>query len=94
MNILLKNMLDVFIGGLSYWAIGWGLAYGEGITTNPTLVSKVMITYEGGNLFSGGSQFFTYQLPYSLYPQMFFQVYTRLAICIVYQGCSIWGDEG
>jgi len=29
-NILIKNMLDVFIGGLSYWAIGWGLAYGEG----------------------------------------------------------------
>ena len=23
-------MLDAFIGGLSYWAIGWGLAYGEG----------------------------------------------------------------
>ena len=27
-NILIKNMLDAFIGGLSYWAIGWGLAYG------------------------------------------------------------------
>ena len=21
-------MLDVFIGGVSYWALGWGLAYG------------------------------------------------------------------
>ena len=29
-NILIKNMLDVFIGGGSYWALGWGLAYGEG----------------------------------------------------------------
>ena len=29
-NILIKNMLDALIGGLSYWAIGWGLAYGEG----------------------------------------------------------------
>merc|ERR1712079_506908 len=29
-NILIKNMLDAFIGGVSYWAIGWGLAYGEG----------------------------------------------------------------
>jgi len=28
-NILIKNMLDAFIGGVSYWAIGWGLAYGE-----------------------------------------------------------------
>ena len=29
-NILIKNMLDAFIGCVSYWAIGWGLAYGEG----------------------------------------------------------------
>jgi Amt family ammonium transporter len=27
-NILIKNMLDAFIGAASYWAIGWGLAYG------------------------------------------------------------------
>lgn len=27
-NILIKNMLDAFIGATSYWAIGWGLAYG------------------------------------------------------------------
>jgi len=29
-NILLKNTLDAFIGGVAYWAIGWALAYGEG----------------------------------------------------------------
>jgi len=29
-NILIKNMLDAFIGAVTYWAIGWGLAYGEG----------------------------------------------------------------
>ena len=23
-------MLDALIGGLSYWAIGWGLSYGKG----------------------------------------------------------------
>ena len=28
-NILIKNMLDCLIGGLSYWAIGWAVAYGE-----------------------------------------------------------------
>lgn len=28
-NILIKNVLDAFIGACSYWAIGWGLAYGE-----------------------------------------------------------------
>ena len=29
MNILIKNMLDAFIGGVSYWAVGYALAYGE-----------------------------------------------------------------
>jgi len=29
-NILLKNLLDLFFGAISYWAIGWGLAYGPG----------------------------------------------------------------
>ena len=29
-NILIKNMLDCLIGGLSYWAIGWAVAYGAG----------------------------------------------------------------
>ncbi len=28
MNILIKNMLDALIGGVSYWAVGWALAYG------------------------------------------------------------------
>jgi len=29
-NILIKNMLDAFIGAVSYWALGWALAYGAG----------------------------------------------------------------
>lgn len=29
-NILIKNMLDVFIGGLAYWLVGYPLAFGEG----------------------------------------------------------------
>merc|ERR1719266_2353696 len=28
-NILIKNMLDALIGGISYWAIGWAIAYGK-----------------------------------------------------------------
>merc|ERR1712156_1402762 len=28
-NILIKNMLDLLIGGVSYWAIGWAIAYGN-----------------------------------------------------------------
>ncbi|XP_059178366.1 putative ammonium transporter 1 [Physella acuta] len=29
-NILLKNYLDSFVAGISYWAIGWAFAYGYG----------------------------------------------------------------
>ncbi|CAL4082578.1 unnamed protein product, partial [Meganyctiphanes norvegica] len=29
-NILIKNILDVFLGGLAYWIIGFPLAFGEG----------------------------------------------------------------
>ena len=50
-------MLDAFIGATSYWAIGWGLAYGE-----------------GGNLFCGGSEYFSYSMEYEKYPKWFFQV--------------------
>lgn len=28
-NILIKNILDVLLGAIAYWVIGWGLAYGE-----------------------------------------------------------------
>src|SRR5690606_1679704 len=27
-NILMKNVLDCCIGGLLFWAVGWGIAYG------------------------------------------------------------------
>merc|ERR1712018_559076 len=29
-NIQIKNMLDAFIGAVSYWALGWALAHGAG----------------------------------------------------------------
>ena len=32
-NILIKNMVDVLIGGVSYWAIGWGLSFGRGTSS-------------------------------------------------------------
>jgi len=28
-NIMMKNAVDVLLGGLSYWAVGYGLSYGE-----------------------------------------------------------------
>ena len=32
-NILMKNVLDVSIGAIAYWAVGFGLAYGIGSET-------------------------------------------------------------
>ena len=29
-NIMMKNAIDVLMGGFSYWMFGFGLSYGEG----------------------------------------------------------------
>ena len=42
-NILIKNMLDALIGGVSYWAIGWGLSYGRG--SSPFLGESDFFSY-------------------------------------------------
>ena len=34
-NIMMKNVVDVLLGGLTYWAFGYGLSYGSGPGTNP-----------------------------------------------------------
>jgi Amt family ammonium transporter len=28
-NIMMKNVVDIFLGGLTYWAFGFGLSFGE-----------------------------------------------------------------
>lgn len=28
-NIMVKNVVDVVFGGLSYWSVGYGLSYGD-----------------------------------------------------------------
>ena len=28
-NIMMKNVVDIFLGGITYWAVGFGLSYGE-----------------------------------------------------------------
>ena len=42
-NIMMKNAIDVFIGGLAYWTLGFGLSFGEGT---------------GSNWFNGAGSFF------------------------------------
>ncbi len=58
-NILMKNVLDCCIGGILFWAIGWGLAYGtSGDST-------------GG--FFGNGQFFLKGFPDDGYAAWIFQ---------------------
>ena len=33
-NIMMKNMVDVVLGGLTYWAFGYGISYGESSVSN------------------------------------------------------------
>lgn len=34
-NVMLGNIIDVCFGGLTFWAVGFGIAYGRGEYTNP-----------------------------------------------------------
>ncbi|KAI6208492.1 Ammonium transporter [Aphelenchoides besseyi] len=68
-NILIKNLLDSCVAIISYWAIGWALAYGH----NPIGFL---------NPFMGGSQFFLIGMVD--YPKFFFQfVFAATAATIV-----------
>lgn len=49
MNILIKNWLDMCIGALVYWAVGFAITFGESRT--------------GFSLFTGTSYFFFYKMP-------------------------------
>jgi len=75
-NILIKNMLDAFIAAISYWAIGWALAYG---TERDDEGNRVK-----GNSFCGEIYFFSVGLDNSFYPGWFFQfVFAATAATIV-----------
>lgn len=69
-NILLKNFLDACIGAISYWFIGWALAYGR---ASPD---------DEGNPFIGTGQFFL--IGVEDYASVFFQfVFAATAATIV-----------
>lgn len=58
-NILMKNVLDCCIGGLLFWAVGWGLAYG--------------VSGDGANGFFGNGHFFLNSFPNDGYAAWIFQ---------------------
>ena len=33
-NIMMKNVVDVVLGGMTYWAFGYGLSYGDSQYSN------------------------------------------------------------
>jgi len=47
-NIMMKNVVDVVLGGITYWAFGFGLSYGNGPGTNPVFgVGSFFVNAEG-----------------------------------------------
>lgn len=36
-NIMMKNVVDIFLGGATYWLFGYGLQFGYGPYTSPLL---------------------------------------------------------
>ncbi|CAL1260813.1 unnamed protein product [Larinioides sclopetarius] len=53
-NILMKNAVDVILGGLSYWMFGYGLQYGQGPGTSAFcgVGSFLVDTEEDGGVFA------------------------------------------
>ena len=44
-NIMMKNVVDVVLGGLTYWAFGYGLSYGKSrcyCTTNKNIDKSML----------------------------------------------------
>ena len=58
-NVLMKNVLDCCMGGLLFWAVGWGIAYG--------------VSGEASNGFIGDGQFFLKAFPNDGYASWIFQ---------------------
>ncbi|XP_047513915.1 putative ammonium transporter 2 [Pieris napi] len=34
-NIMMKNLVDISLGGITYWIFGYGLSFGQGVLSNP-----------------------------------------------------------
>lgn len=34
-NIMMKNIIDIVLGGFTYWLFGYGMSFGRGPLSNP-----------------------------------------------------------
>lgn len=75
MNILIKNWLDMCLGAIVYWALGFGLTWGEDVAGIRCFTDGDMTHDVVSNLhsFSGSSYFIGLSVPPYLLSKFFFQ---------------------
>ena len=62
---MMKNVVDCLMGGVSYWALGYGLSYGESNFTNPFLgLGDFFVSADGMQMGPTFATFF-FQLAYA-----------------------------
>ena len=59
-NISMKNVLDISVGTISYWIIGYGLMYGA--SNGYIATSDIFLTLETGHMMFSSKQYFVQQL--------------------------------
>ena len=69
-NIMAKNMIDMCVGALAFWAVGYGIAYGDGflIGTDSFFLSGFgdgSFTFEDGVAFNTGFTPFFFQVVFA-----------------------------
>jgi len=80
-NILMKNILDVFIGAVSYYLFGYAFSYGEGEPTNGFIGFN---TFAAGNVREGNATIENIVAPEDYYAFWFYQfVFAATASTIV-----------
>ena len=49
-NIMMKNVVDVVLGGVTYWAFGYGLSYGEDYSNDFFSLGNWFVDAEGDDM--------------------------------------------
>lgn len=64
-NIMVKNVLDVVFGGITYWAIGFGLSFGNDAGTNPFVGVGYFLFDDDSETMGYSYALFLFQLSFS-----------------------------